>query len=311
MSKETKPKPRLGRGLSSLISMSETTILEVPPPAPAVRDVPASASPAAAPAAATDLPIANIRPNPAQPRRDFDQAALAELAASIKAAGIIQPIIVRQVAGGYELIAGERRLQAAKLAGLTTIPAVVRTVDSASQAQMALIENIQRKDLNPIERAAGYKAIIQLLGLTQAELAQRMGEDRSSVANFLRLLELPEAVRQMIFDGRLSFGHAKLLAGRPDPVEQERLANLVLTQGLSVRNLERMVQNAPLPVPAGREAGGTTPHIQDLEKVISGQLGMRVQVRTSGGKGRGRIVIHYANLDQFDDLMTRMGVKTD
>src|SRR5262249_27010271 len=154
-----------------------------------------------------------IQPNPHQPRRQFDQAAIAELAASIKSTGLIQPVIVRHMPGGaYQLIAGERRWRAARIAGLARIPAIVRNVDNFAQAQMALIENIQREDLNPIDRAESYKTLINQLGLTQNELANRLGEDRSSIANFLRLLELAEPVRQLVRDGKLSVGHAKIIA---------------------------------------------------------------------------------------------------
>jgi ParB family chromosome partitioning protein len=259
-----------------------------------------------------EIPLAQIVPNPHQPRRDFDSAGLNDLAASIRATGIIQPIIVKPVATGYELIAGERRWRAAILAELATIPAIVRDVDGFTQAQMALVENIQRQDLNAIERAMAYQALIDQLGLTQAELAGRLGEERSSIANFLRLLSLTEDVRALVREGRLSFGHAKLLAGVTDAAEQLRLANLALDQGLSVRNLERLIQS---PAESTKPVEQTpqkmpTAHVADLERSLSRQMGMRVQVKTAA-KGRGRLTIHYASLDQFDQLMERLGVKTE
>lgn len=250
--------------------------------------------------------VSSIVPNPHQPRRSFDDASLAELAASIRSTGLIQPILVRQVGQQYQLIAGERRLRAAKLAGLDSIPVVIRDVDSVTQAQMGLIENIQREDLNPIDRALGYRTLIEQLGLTQAELASRMGEDRSSIANFLRLLDLAEPVRHMVRDGRLSVGHAKLIAGVSDLLEQERLANLVLLQGLSVRNLERVMKEAPKT--QQRTTQPPSPHIQDLEKNLARQLGLRVQVRSAAKRGKGKLIIHYASLDQFDELLSRLGV---
>jgi ParB family chromosome partitioning protein len=253
--------------------------------------------------------VSSIVPNPHQPRRSFDDASLAELAASIRSTGLIQPILVRQVGQQYQLIAGERRLRAAKLAGLDSIPVVIRDVDSVTQAQMGLIENIQREDLNPIDRALGYRTLIEQLGLTQAELASRMGEDRSSIANFLRLLDLAEPVRHMVRDGRLSVGHAKLIAGVSDLLEQERLANLVLLQGLSVRNLERLMKEAPKP--QQRTSQPPSPHIQDLEKNLARQLGLRVQVRSAAKKGKGKLIIHYASLDQFDELLSRLGVSAE
>jgi ParB family chromosome partitioning protein len=217
--------------------------------------------------------------------------------------------VVRKAESGYQLIAGERRLRAAKLAGFVSIPAIVREVDSFTQAQMALVENIQREDLNPIDRAQSYRALVDQLGLTQAELAQRLGEDRSSVANYMRLLELAEPVRELVRESKLSLGHAKILAGVQDILEQQRLANLVVSQDLSVRNLERLVADQPVTAPAPR-ASSATAHLLDLEKSIARQLGMRVQVR-SGRKGKGRLVIHYGSLDQFDELLGRMGVRTD
>ena len=312
---QVKPKSRLGRGLSSLISMSELPVqAEIPPPpppAPPITSTPVQ-EPSPLPrqtATSNEVPVSSIVPNPHQPRRSFDDASLAELAASIRSTGLIQPILVRQVGQQYQLIAGERRLRAAKLAGLETIPIVVRDVDSVTQAQMALIENIQREDLNPIDRALGYRTLIDQLGLTQAELASRMGEDRSSISNFVRLLDLAEPVRHMVRDGRLSVGHAKLIAGVPDLLEQERLANLVLLQGLSVRNLERLMKEAPKP--QQRTTQSPSPHILDLEKNLARQLGLRVQLRSAAKKGKGKLIIHYASLDQFDELISRLGVTVE
>lgn len=337
MSEVQKPKSRLGRGLSSLISISAPVEAEVPPldlsggetpppTAPKASTPPAAPDTPATPGVRpTELPLTAIAPNPHQPRRAFDDAGLAELAASMKANGVIQPIVVRPSASSgqdgssgraghvsgtvsYELIAGERRFRAAKLAGLTSIPAIVRDdVDSFTQAQMALVENIQREDLNPLDRAQGYRTLLDQLGLTQAELSARLGEDRSSIANFLRLLDLAEPVQRLVREGRLSMGHAKLLAGA-ERSEQERLANLVVAQELSVRNLERLLTGTP--VATAPKASAASPHVQDLEKTLARQLGMRVQVK-SMKKGKGRLVIHYGSLDQFDELLGRLGVQAD
>jgi ParB family chromosome partitioning protein len=282
-------------------------------PASSPPDVPRGTTPViplAASAATLDVPVAAIAPNPHQPRRQFDQTGLNELAASLKANGVIQPIIVRRVDDGFELVAGERRLRAAKLANMATIPAIVRELDSFNQAQMALVENIHREDLNPMERATAYRALIDQLGLTQAELAKRLGEDRSTVTNFLRLLDLAEPVRAMIRDGRISLGHAKVLAGVSDILEQERLGKLVVSQGLSVRNLERLLQSPATPTPA-KSTKQASPHFQELEKTFARQLGMRVQIRSGSNKAKGRVVIHYASLDQFDQLLEKLGVDTD
>ena len=273
-----------------------------------------------------EIEVARIRANPHQPRRVFNEAALKELADSIKSNGVIQPLVVRRVEAGeggakkgerggalYELIAGERRWRAAQAAGLTTVPCHIKEVDALTQAQMALVENIQREDLNPVERAEGYRTLLSQLGLTQSELAIRLGEERSTVANFLRLLELVEPVKRMLREGALSVGHAKLIAGVADILEQERLGKLVVSQGLSVRNLEKVLAAGPTTgtkpgsktaPPSGREA-----HFADLEKSIARQLGMRVQLAAGKGKGgKGKITLHYASLDQFDQLMSKLGV---
>ena len=305
------PKPRLGRGLSSLISISKLPVeAEIPaPPPPDTTTQPPDpiTAPFTSPA---EIRVDEIAANPHQPRRQFNEASLADLAASLKSNGLIQPIVVRQVDGKYQLVAGERRWRAAKLAGLETVPAIIRDVDGYRQAQMALVENIQREDLNPMDRAAAYRTLMNQLGLTQAELAQRLGEDRSSIANFLRLNELAEPVKQLVRDGTLSLGHAKVLAGVADVLEQERLSKLIVSQDLSVRNLERMIQNPATPPPT-RPKAEPSAHLQELEKSFARQLGMRVQIRAGAKKGKGRVVIHYASLDQFDQLLSRLGVSAD
>lgn len=332
-----KMKPRLGRGLSSLISMSSgepaveappvpprrhppagAVHVELPPPPPPPREEQTAVAPpppveiAPPPAESAvgsvrEIPLDQIVPNPHQPRRVMNEASIAELAASLKSTGLIQPIVVRKAGDRFELIAGERRWRAARVAGLTTVPALVRQSTSLEQAQMALVENIQRENLNPIDRALAYRTLLTQLGLTQAELANRTGEDRSSVANFLRLLDLAEPVQAMVVDGRLSMGHAKILAGVQSHAEQERLANLVVGQSLSVRNLERQLQETPTLKPA---PAAVSPHLADLEKSITQQLGLRVQVK-SGANKKGKLIVHYASLDQFDELLGRLGVKVE
>jgi ParB family transcriptional regulator, chromosome partitioning protein len=321
MSVMSKTKSRLGRGLSSLMSISELPVEgELPSPETAhltqrredaekTEDMTGSSQPTAS-FAPTEIPLDQVVPNPHQPRRQMNDSTIAELAASLKATGLIQPIIVRKVGDRYELIAGERRWRAARVAGLLTIPVLIRDVDSFTQAQMALVENIQRENLNPIDRAQAYRSLMTQLGLTQAELAGRLGEDRSTVANHLRLLELPEAVRTMVAEGRLSLGHAKIIAGVADVLEQQRLANLVISQELSVRNLEKLMQEGSQAKPAPKAASAPSAHTQDLEKSLGRQLGMRVQVK-SKKNGKGSLVLHYATLDQFDELMSRMGLSVE
>jgi ParB family chromosome partitioning protein len=322
-SKPGKLKSRLGRGLSSLISVSdpeEMALAEEPAgelaeapaaPAPTFVEVETPVEPPTS--GLLDLPIELVDPNPHQPRRVFDDAALAELAASLKGTGLIQPIVVRRVGDRYQLIAGERRWRAAKLAELESLPALLREADDIEQAQMALVENIQRQDLNPIDRANAYKTLLAQLGLTQAGLATRLGEDRSHIAHFLRLLELSPQVQDLVRDSKLSMGHAKVLAGVQDRATQDRLAQLAISQDLSVRSLEKLTQDpTSVPVPSSsKEAPATSAHIQQLEKSLSRQLGLRVQVRQGAKKSVGKLVLHYGSLDQFDELMTRLGVSAD
>ncbi len=324
-------KPRLGRGLNSLISVADFPIhREIPaesdiaefevgsgghnasnPPMPTSDSPPAPQLPPPTQGVA-ELAIDAIVPNPHQPRRQMNDTSLAELAASLKGTGLIQPIIVRQVGERYELIAGERRWRAAQLAGFTHIPVIIKDVDAFAQAQMALVENIQRENLNPIDRAQAYRMLMAQLGLTQAELAQRMGEDRSSIANYLRLLDLSDAVQKSVIDGRLSLGHAKLLASVPDILEQQRLAQLALSQELSVRNLERLIQGQKQQPSTTPVSSGGSAHLMDLEKNLSRQLGIRVQIRSAGrSKTKGRLICHFANLDQFDELMGRLGLSAE
>lgn len=314
---QVKSRSRLGRGLSSLLSLSDTVVeaelnkknIALPESKQTVADpnmdeVATPEAPNPPISSVLDLPTHRVSANPHQPRREFDD--LAELAASLKSTGVIQPIIVKKIGDDYQLIAGERRLRAARMAGLATIPAIVRDADSFAQAQMALVENIQRRDLNPLDRAIAYRALLEQLGLTQAELAARLGEERSSIANFLRLLELAEPVRQLLGSEKISLGHAKLLAGISDPAEQIRLAELVVAQELSVRNLERLLAT-PTETPQTRSPRSASAHVQDLERSLSRQLGLRVQLH-SGKGGKGRITIHYGSLDQFDGLAERLGV---
>lgn len=309
-------RPRLGRGLNALLAGTEPAVsldpVEPTTSSAVMRSV-ESGTPSETTAGEVNspwrvLPLDSISPNPHQPRRQMDETVLAELAASLKSSGLIQPIVVREVDGAFQLIAGERRFRAAKLAGLTEIPCIVRDVDSYMQAQLALVENIHRADLNPIDRAAAYSSLMTQLGLTQAELAARLGEQRSSIANYLRLLDLVPTAQQLISDGRLTLGHAKVLAGITDPIEQLRLADLCTTQELSVRNLERLVQ-APAAEPTSRTSTTLqSAHLKDLETNLSRQIGLRVEVRAAPRKGRGRVVIHYTSLDQFDELVRKLGV---
>jgi ParB family chromosome partitioning protein len=254
--------------------------------------------------------LSKIVANPTQPRRTFDEGSLASLAESIKTAGVIQPIIVRQIDDHYEVIAGERRWRAAKLAHLQQIPVILRPGDAVERSQIALIENIHREDLNPLERALAYQALLKQTNCTHLELAQKLGEDRSTIANHLRLIDLPDTVRQLVGSGQLSFGHAKLLAGIPAVVRVELLAEMTVRQGLSVRALEKLLKESAAHRPA-IAAKVATPHIADLERRISRDLQMRAEVKQAAKGKKGKLVLHYASLDQFDELLNRLGIKVD
>ena len=309
---------RLGRGLSSLIDVPEAEAH--PPAAPATvrREVPA-----VSPSLSDDSPdldgivvqlgVNDVAVNPHQPRREFDEQSIAELAASLKSTGLIQPIVVRRANDGYELIAGERRLRAAKKAGLKTVAAIVREVDAYRQAQMALVENVQREDLNPMDRAAAYRAILDQLGLTQSELADRVGEDRSVIANHLRLLDLSPPVQSHVQEGRLTLGHAKVLAGIEDAAVQTELGDRAAAEGLSVRNLERIAASpaaAPAPPTQVPEKALPSAHLDQLQRRMSQHLGSKVEV-AAAKNGRGKIVLHYRDLGEFERLSIRLGIDPD
>jgi len=323
-------RPRLGRGLQAMIEPGPG--VEVPDTsAPATethRSVESgsaqntpdgSGGGAATPSAGVrEIPCDAIVPNPHQPRRDFDDAALASLAASIEAHGVLQPITVRGSdvgQGRYELIAGERRWRAFQRLGLASIPAIVREADDPVSAQLALIENIQREDLDPIERASALRDLSARHGMTQEQIANTVGVSRSSVANAVRLLDLPAPVIEMIRSGELSVGHAKVLGSRGDPHEIEALARRAIERGWNVRALEReMRKNTTSASDAGSTpgSGGGGPRaadvLRDLERRLGESLGTAVKVRTSGDGTKGRVEIAFYDLDQFDGLLRRMGV---
>ena len=254
-----------------------------------------------------EVAIVDIRVNPFQPRTTFSEEALEGLAASIREKGIIQPILVRpHPESGWELVAGERRLRASQRAGLSTVPAMIRDVSDEESMEMALIENIQRKDLSPIERALAYRSLMERFGHTQADLAKGLGVARASLANTLRLLSLPAPVRDMIHDGKLSTGHAKALlsiAGREDI---EKIATRILEEGLSVREIETLARKG-----SGRSATRARgkgpkpdPNVRAVEEDLQRSLGTRVRLVYRGG--RGRIEIHYYSDEGLETLLDQM-----
>jgi len=256
-----------------------------------------------------DLPLGSISPNPYQARTVWHEEDLAELADSIKANGVIQPIIVRPFQGAYQLIAGERRFRAAALAALATIPALVREVDDEQLFEWSLVENIHRRDLNAIERAKAYQRYVNAFSLTQADAAQRLGENRSVVANYLRLLDLPQEVRQMLVDERLSMGHARAILALPSDELRRKLANRAFAGRLSVREVERLVRK----LTGGdgsksAKARAKAAHIVDLEDRLARHLGTRVAIDARKNGQRGKIVIEFGSLDEFERITEALGL---
>ncbi|WCO67101.1 ParB/RepB/Spo0J family partition protein [Iamia majanohamensis] len=284
----------LGRGLDALIpgSTDEAGEEVAPPPGPGL----------------SDLLVADIEPNPHQPRSQFDEDSLAALAASIRELGVLQPVLVRPVDGRYELIAGERRWRAARRAGLERIPAVVRAIDDSTSLEQAVVENLHRQDLNPLEEAGAYQQLVEDFGLTQEEVARRVGRSRSSVANILRLFQLPPSVQRMVRDGQLTAGHARGLLGSPDRAFQEALARRAVEESLTVREVEDVVRErqgggeaaGPRPAPAPEPGQTRPPGILELEGLLSDRLDTRVMV--SMGAKRGRVVIDFATIEDLERI---------
>lgn len=258
-----------------------------------------------------ELPISSIQANQHQPRATFDEDSLASLTDSVREIGVLQPVLVRPLGDGrYELIAGERRWRAARRAGLQTIPAVVREVDDASSLEQALVENLHRQDLNPLEEAAAYQQLIEDFGLTQEQAAKRVGKSRSAVANLLRLFQLPPSVQRAVGDGLISAGHAKALLGTPDRAYQEALCKRIITEDLSVRTTEDLVREREA---LGQQLGGGSdegrapaptrlrpPGLLELEELLSSRLDTKVRVAM--GAKRGRVTIDFANLEDLERI---------
>jgi ParB family chromosome partitioning protein len=264
---------------------------------------------AANPAAASSarISVADIMANPAQPRRQFDENAMADLVASVKAHGVLQPILVRDVAGGrYEIVAGERRWRAAQAAGLHDIPALVKTLDDRTAFEFALVENIQRADLNAIEEARGYARLISDFGHTQAALGSILGKSRSHISNLMRLLDLPAEVQAMVEGGQLSMGHARAVLGADEPLA---LAQQAIDRGLSVRATEKLAarRKPALPRHALSPSGPSDPNVDALELQLSEQIGMPVAVQMGGDAGSGSLIVRFDSLDQLDWLCEKLG----
>jgi ParB family chromosome partitioning protein len=255
--------------------------------------------------------IQSVKPNPYQPRTTWNDKELKELADSIRTNGVIQPILVRETEAGFEVIAGQRRLRAAKLTGLEYIPALVREAGDQEMLELALVENIHRTDLNPIERASAYQKYITTFSLTQTEAADRLGEDRSVVANYLRLLDLPQEIKQMLIDRTLSMGHARAILALPTDELRRKLASRAMAGRLSVREVERLVRRALTGSAESRLKAKEKPaHIEDLEKRLQDILGTKVTIDTRRKGHRGKIIIDFYSLDEFDRLTEKMGLTT-
>jgi ParB family chromosome partitioning protein len=238
----------------------------------------------------------------------WDQQELADLAESVKRNGVIQPIIVRPAGTGYQLIAGERRFRAAQLVSLKTIPALVRQATDEELLELALVENIHRTNLNPIERAKAYQSYLNTFSLTQAQAAERLGEDRSVIANYLRLLDLPEEIKQMLINGQLSMGHARAILALPTDELRRKLANRAMAGRLSVREVERLVQKYLAGSSQAKTKVRFKPaHIMDLENKLTSHLGTKVNIEARRGGQRGRIIIDFFSLDEFDRIMEKIG----
>ena len=250
------------------------------------------------------LPVDAIRPGKYQPRTKMDEAALSELAASIRAQGLMQPVLVRPVgSGSFELIAGERRWRAAQMAGLTEIPALVREVPDETALAMSLIENIQREDLNPMEEASGVQRLVDEFRMTHDQAADAIGRSRSATTNLLRLLKLTKPVQQMLLQGALEMGHARALL-MLDGARQVEAANRVGARGLSVRETEALVRRLAR-APASRKRQNADRDLARLEEEVSERLGTTVEIR-AGRKGKGKIVLHFSGLDHLDQLLKKL-----
>jgi len=270
----------LGRGLGALLSSDRTIDLDSEP---------------------TEVEVESIVPSSMQPRAHFDEPSLQSLAESIRSHGIVQPLLVRRRGDGYELIAGERRWRAARLAGLSRVPVVVKEVPDESMLEIALIENIQREDLNAIEEAQAYKKLIETVGLTQEALATRVGRDRSYITNFLRLLRLPDDLQQLVIEGRLSTGHARTLLALTHADLQRRMARKIIDDGLSVRATELLVHKSSEEKPTKKSAAGQEidPNVRAAESKLRRALGTQVKI-TQSVEGKGKIEISFFDTRDLD-----------
>lgn len=308
-----RPAKRLGRGLDSLVS--DLRASNVADAAPAVQQADEkhaehSAQAKTSAGLARNIAIVDLHPNPDQPRSSIENDSVLSLAASIRANGLLQPIIVRINNGRHEIVAGERRWRAAKLVGLTEVPVLVRDVTDQQAVEFALIENIQREDLNAIDRARAYRQFCDRFHLKPEEVAERVGEDRTTVVNYLRLLELSDDIAEAVVAGTLSMGHARCLLGVKDVRLRSQLAESAAANDLSVRALEEIVRRRRTSRDGVRPAreDRTTPHIRDMQQRFEDAIKTKVTIREGRKKGTGRVVIEYFSFDDFDRIASSLGV---
>ena len=296
----TEKRNALGRGLSALLNDSENVYTNKTNPSPPLE--------VAGPGSVNEIKLEDIEVNPFQPRTDFDEEALQELSSSIKTQGLIQPITVRRLnAHRYQLISGERRLRASRLAGLTQVPAYVRTANDQQMLEMALIENIQRENLNAIEVAISFQRMIEECSLKQEELGARVSKNRSTVTNYLRLLKLPPAIQASIRDGQISMGHAKALITIEDPAQQLYLHQHVIKQGLSVRKTEELARDIVRP-PIKKEGKQPEPlsfQVQKIQDDLASKFSSRVKLKI-GNQGKGSIEIPFLSDDDLSRILEIM-----
>ncbi len=302
---------RLGRGLAGLMSQPVAVSTDATRNTPRQSAPQTLSAPSELPASGLlNIPAADIHPSRHQPRKDMDSARLEALAASIRQSGVMQPILVRRWQGGqgYELIAGERRWRAAQLAGLTTLPALVRDLDDSHAAEWALVENLQREDLDPIERAEAFQSLVVQFSLTHSQIAERVGMDRSSVANTIRLNSLDEDTKADVRTGRLSQGHAKALLSITDPHLRRTMAASVLRQGWTVRRLEREIESWAKAQAGQPRIPTTQPKAQpitELEERLSKSLRLPARIRQSRSRTSGQIIFTFRTLDEFEAFLAR------
>lgn len=311
MEKDSKKKV-LGKGLNALItsgySASQVSVMD---PLPGIKEAPVEEKTSELLGESViSIPLDKILPNPEQPRTKFPEGALEELAESIKEQGVLQPVIVTQKEGKYQLICGERRVRASGLAGLEKIPAIVKEISPNKVLEMALVENIQREDLNPIEEALAFERLAEDQTVSQEDIAKKVGKNRSTVANSLRLLRLPREVQEMVVDQSISGGHARALVSLFSPEHQRVIAQKVVKESLSVRQTEELVQNILAGKRPAKRSRKLNPYIEDLERKIESRFGTQVRV-FNNRKNQGRIELRYFSLDELDRLLNLLEIKRD